>query len=61
MLDLVIGDLGISSYLDPVLLSEEHGVEKPSVEIFQRACSMADVQLGEVLHVGDELKAWVLQ
>ncbi|KAI0093338.1 HAD hydrolase subfamily IA REG-2-like protein [Irpex rosettiformis] len=54
---LVIGDLGIASYLDPVLLSEEQGVEKPSKEIFQRACHIAGVQLDEVLHVGDELKA----
>ena len=54
---LVIGDLGIEPYLDPVLLSEEQGVEKPSAEIFQRACNIAGVQLGEVLHVGDELKA----
>lgn len=55
--DLVIDDLGIQSYLDPVLLSEEQGIEKPSAEIFQRACNIAGVQLGEVLHVGDELKA----
>ncbi|KAI0700880.1 HAD hydrolase subfamily IA REG-2-like protein [Cytidiella melzeri] len=53
----VIGDLGIASYLDPILLSEEEGVEKPSVEIFQRACDTAGVELDEVLHVGDELKA----
>lgn len=45
--------------LDPVLLSEEQGVEKPSVEIFQRACDWAGVQMGEVLHVGDELRAYV--
>ena len=53
----VIEDLGILSYLDPVLLSEEQGVEKPSLEIFQRASNGAGVQLDEVLHVGDELKA----
>ena len=29
----VIADLGISPYLNPVLLSEEEGVEKPSLQI----------------------------
>jgi len=53
----VFADLGILSYLDPVLLSEEQGIEKPSFEIFRRACEEGDVQLQEVLHVGDELKA----
>ncbi|KAI0344604.1 HAD hydrolase subfamily IA REG-2-like protein [Trametopsis cervina] len=53
----VVSDLGISSYLDPVLLSEEQGVEKPSVEIFQRACTLGGAEIDEVVHVGDELKA----
>lgn len=53
----VIEDLGISSFLEPVLLSEEQGVEKPSLQIFLRACELAGVQRDEVLHVGDELKA----
>lgn len=53
----VVTDLGLLPYLDPLLLSEEQGVEKPSLEMFQRACRVAGVQPGEVLHVGDELKA----
>lgn len=53
----VIADLGISSYLDPVLLSEEEGVEKPSLQMFLRAWERAGVSRDEVLHVGDELKA----
>ncbi|EKM54098.1 uncharacterized protein PHACADRAFT_122837 [Phanerochaete carnosa HHB-10118-sp] len=54
---LVIEDLGISPFLDPVLLSEEERVEKPSLQIFLRACDLAGVQRDEVLHVGDELRA----
>ena len=53
----VVTDLGLLPYLNPLLLSEEQGVEKPSLEMFQRACRTAGVQPGEVLHVGDELKA----
>jgi beta-phosphoglucomutase-like phosphatase (HAD superfamily) len=53
----VIADLGIASYLDPVILSEEEGIEKPSLQIFLRACQRAGVERDEVLHVGDELKA----
>lgn len=53
----VLADLGISSYLDPVLLSEEEGVEKPSLQIFLRACQRAGIERDEVLHVGDELEA----
>ena len=53
----VIADLGIAPHLDPVLLSEEEGVEKPSLQIFERACQRAGVERDDVLHVGDELKA----
>ena len=54
----MIEDLGILSYLDPVLLSEEQGVEKPSLEMFERACARAGgIEMKEVLHVGDELRA----
>ena len=45
------------SFLDPVLLSEEQGVEKPSAEIYRRACERAGVKTTEIVHVGDELKA----
>ncbi|KAJ3553103.1 hypothetical protein NM688_g3796 [Phlebia brevispora] len=53
----VLEDLQVLPLLDPVLLSEEQGVEKPSAEMFRRARERAGVQLGEIVHVGDELKA----
>ncbi|KAJ3488090.1 hypothetical protein NLI96_g3084 [Meripilus lineatus] len=54
---LVLEDLGILPLLDPILLSETEGVEKPSREIYFRACSKAQVSPDEVVHVGDELVA----
>ncbi|KAF5354667.1 hypothetical protein D9756_005372 [Leucocoprinus leucothites] len=56
----VIQDLGFPSYLSPIILSEEEGIEKPSREIFERALTLAanaEVPLkpAACLHVGDEL------
>ncbi|KIP01962.1 hypothetical protein PHLGIDRAFT_96511 [Phlebiopsis gigantea 11061_1 CR5-6] len=53
----VLADLDASSYLDPIVLSEEEGVEKPSLQIFLRAFQRAGMERSEVLHVGDELEA----
>ena len=51
----VIEDLDILPYLDTVLLSENEGVEKPSPQIFQRACERLGIRPEETVHVGDEL------
>lgn len=57
--DAVIRDLGLSPYLDAVILSEEVNAEKPSRDIFLRVClgSMHSIALapGQCVHVGDEL------
>lgn len=42
-----------------ILVSELLGIEKPSPRIFERACELAGVKLGEGLHVGDEVDACV--
>ncbi|KAK0485880.1 HAD-like domain-containing protein [Armillaria novae-zelandiae] len=58
----VLKDLGFPGYLDPIVLSEEEGVEKPCKEIFIRALEAVNrtteraISLGECLHVGDELE-----
>ncbi|OBZ67256.1 Haloacid dehalogenase-like hydrolase domain-containing protein 3 [Grifola frondosa] len=52
----VLKDLEILPYLEPTLFSEEEGVEKPSREIFLRACSRVGVRPQEAVHVGDELQ-----
>ncbi|EKM81039.1 hypothetical protein AGABI1DRAFT_105876 [Agaricus bisporus var. burnettii JB137-S8] len=56
----VLQDLGFPSYLSPIVLSEEEGIEKPSREIFERALLRVNdtgkrISLGECIHVGDEL------
>jgi len=55
----VLQDLDVASYLNPIVLSEEMGVEKPSPEIFLHACHDPDgnhiLKPEECVHVGDEL------
>jgi FMN phosphatase YigB (HAD superfamily) len=56
----VLEDLGALRYLDPVLLSEEVGIEKPAGGIWTRALKVAGMMSShEALHVGDDLKEWV--
>jgi hypothetical protein len=56
----VLEDLGALRYLDPVLLSEELGIEKPAGGIWARALKVAGMMSShETLHVGDDLKEWV--
>jgi hypothetical protein len=64
MIGPVIHDLlpQASTYLSPILLSEEEGIEKPNPEIFDRALHQVNLSRGEslmhsqCLHVGDELE-----
>jgi HAD superfamily hydrolase (TIGR01549 family) len=53
----VLADLDATRYLNPILISEQEGIEKPLPEIFMRACIRAGVETSETLHVGDELEA----
>ncbi|KAG0706103.1 HAD-like domain-containing protein [Suillus ampliporus] len=55
----VLKDLDIAQYLDPILLSEEAGIEKPDAKIFRLAFSTQSVpmELQEGVHVGDELES----
>ncbi|KAI0633338.1 HAD hydrolase subfamily IA REG-2-like protein [Trametes polyzona] len=52
----VIEDLQLIPLLDTVLLSEEQGIEKPSPEIFKKACTQLGVKPEGTVHVGDELE-----
>jgi HAD superfamily hydrolase (TIGR01549 family) len=45
--------------LATLIISEETGVEKPNPEAFSRACRDSGVSRTNVLHVGDELEAYV--
>jgi len=59
----VLKDLSFPDSLQPVVLSEEEGIEKPSKKIFMKALDLvnADLSTGstiqpeECLHIGDEL------
>ncbi|KAG2150473.1 HAD-like domain-containing protein [Suillus clintonianus] len=54
----VLKDLEIAPYLDPILLSEEVGIEKPDVGVFRLAfgTQLDPIKLQGV-HVGDELES----
>jgi putative hydrolase of the HAD superfamily len=45
--------LGLSPYLDTVVMSFQHGVCKPATAPFLTACEQLDVQPGRTLMVGD--------
>jgi len=60
----VLNDLGFPDSLDPVILSEEEGIEKPSGEIFMKTLEVVNQGIdrnkgpilpNQCLHVGDEL------
>ncbi|ESK97145.1 haloacid dehalogenase-like hydrolase domain containing 3 [Moniliophthora roreri MCA 2997] len=61
----VLQDLGFPEYLDPIVLSEEEGIEKPSEEIYRRVLEQvsrkkklaSQLEPTQCLHVGDELEA----
>jgi len=56
---LVLRDLDVALYFDPVILSEEAGVDKPSPVIFLKACRELNgshtLKPEQCVHVGDEL------
>ncbi|KAG1716631.1 hypothetical protein ID866_509 [Astraeus odoratus] len=57
---LVFNDFGVSPLLQPLLLSEEVGIEKPHSEIFRMAhedgtAEGRDLRADQCVHVGDEL------
>ncbi|KAG8686217.1 hypothetical protein FRC08_012680, partial [Ceratobasidium sp. 394] len=55
-----LDDLGAMSFLDPAVVSEREGIEKPDRKMWELACRRAGVELGEAAHVGDEYHADVV-
>ncbi|KAG8747809.1 hypothetical protein FRC10_011254 [Ceratobasidium sp. 414] len=55
-----LDDLGVMSFLDPALVSEREGIEKPDWRIWELACRRAGVEVVEAAHVGDEYHADVV-
>lgn len=50
---LLIG-LGVSAWIDLLVVSAEEGLEKPDVAMFERACARLGVAPSEAVHVGDD-------
>ncbi|KAG9103764.1 hypothetical protein FRC06_008222 [Ceratobasidium sp. 370] len=55
-----LDDLGVMPFLDPALVSEREGIEKPDRRIWELACRRAGVEADEAAHVGDEYHADVV-
>ena len=64
----MLQDLNFPDFLQPVVLSEEEGIEKPSKQIFMKALELINgglktesiIRPQECLHIGDELIWFVL-
>lgn len=64
---LALKSLGFPAYLDPMLLSEEEGIEKPDPNMFKRTLErinntgvMPPIEPSQCVHVGDEFVESVL-
>lgn len=53
----ILDDAGLTSWLDPIVISVEVGLRKPRRELFQAVVEGLGVAPEETLHVGDNLKA----
>jgi putative hydrolase of the HAD superfamily len=50
----VLAHLGIADWFDPVVISSEHGSDKPAQRLFHRALELAGVEPVAAMHVGDD-------
>ncbi len=53
-LRMIVEQLGIAQFFNPLVISSEVGADKPDLFIFERALQLAGVAPGEALHVGDD-------
>ncbi len=53
----IFAHLGIRETFEHVIISSEIGVRKPAARIFKEAAQRFDVDVSEILHVGDELES----
>lgn len=56
-LPALLETLGVTDWVDTVVVSGIEGIEKPDPQIFQRACDRLGVVPGRALHVGDDARA----
>ena len=53
----IFAHLGIRETFEHMIISSEIGVRKPAARIFKEAAQRFDVNVSEILHVGDELES----
>jgi putative hydrolase of the HAD superfamily len=53
----LLTELGVSTWIDLLVVSAEEGLEKPDAAIFQRACARLEVAPARAVHVGDDPQA----
>ena len=53
----IFAHLGIRETFEHVIISSEIGVRKPAARIFKEAAHRFDVNVSEILHVGDEFES----
>jgi putative hydrolase of the HAD superfamily len=53
----IFAHLGIRETFEHVIISSEIGVRKPAARIFKEAAQRFDVNVSEILHVGDEFES----
>ena len=46
---------GLTSFFDPILISEEVGIAKPDARIFEMALDALELSAGDVIYVGDSI------
>jgi putative hydrolase of the HAD superfamily len=52
----ILGEMGLSQYLESILLSCELGYEKPDIRAFRAAEKILGARSDEILHVGDSVR-----
>jgi putative hydrolase of the HAD superfamily len=55
-----LDQISIGKYFDFVVTAEDVGVSKPCPDIFERASSLAKVELARIMHVGDSAQTDVI-
>ena len=46
--------LGLEPLFDSLVISAEHGIEKPNPRLFEAACDELGVDPADAVHVGDD-------
>ncbi len=50
----LLHSLGLDCLFDSLIISAEHGIEKPNPRLFEAACEELGVDPADAVHVGDD-------